>query len=54
MAVFIGNTKNTNAVRCALKISWAVSKIIRPAIQAQFPKNTYTLKHVVGIDTSNL
>ena len=54
MAVFIGGTKNTNAVRAALKIKWAVSKIIKPAMGSVYANNTYTLKHVVGVDYSPL
>jgi class 3 adenylate cyclase len=54
MAVFIGDSKNTSAARCALKINHAVVKIINPAIKAQFPKTQYGMKHSVGVDTSDL
>jgi len=54
MAIFTGNTKNTSAVRCALKINYAVCEIIRPALKAQYPNLNFTLKHVVGIDTSRM
>lgn len=54
MAVFTGGSKNTNAVRCALKINYAVINIIKPAIGAQYPNKEFTLKHVVGVDTSQL
>lgn len=54
MSVFTGDGKNTNAVRTAMKINYAVEKIIRPAIAKQYPTTTFTLKHVVGIDTSQL
>lgn len=54
MAIFTGETKNTTAVRCALKINYAVCEIIRPALKAQYPSKDFTLKHVVGIDTSRL
>jgi class 3 adenylate cyclase len=54
MAVFTGGSKNTSAVRCALKINFAVLKIIQPALTAQYPSKNFTLKHVVGIDTSQL
>lgn len=53
MAVFTGDSKNTSAVRCALKINYAVCEIIRPAIKAQYSTD-FTLKHVVGVDTSQL
>lgn len=52
MAVFIGERKNTRAVFSALKINWAVKNIINPAIVAQYPQTTFSVRHVVGIDTS--
>ena len=54
MAVFTGDSKNTSAVRCALKINYAVCEIIRPALKAQYSNKNFTLKHVIGIDTSQL
>ncbi len=54
MAVFARNSKNTCAVRAAMKINYAVVEIINPAISAQYPDTNFTLKHVVGVDTSQL
>lgn len=54
MAVFTGDTKNTTAVRCAMKINYAVCEIINPALKEQYPTINFTLKHVVGIDTSRM
>lgn len=54
MAVYIGNAKNTSAVRTGMKINWAAKNIINPAIKVQYPKVTYTVKHVVGIDASDV
>lgn len=54
MAVYTGNSKNTNAVYTALKINWAVLYIINPAIKNQYPCYNYSVKQVVGIDTSSL
>lgn len=54
MAVFTGDARNTSAVRCALKINYAVCKIIRPTLQLQYPSKKFMLKHVVGVDTSRL
>ena len=54
MAVFLGDLKNTTAARTALKINLAVKNIISPAIRDQYPRTTYTVRHVVGIDTSDL
>jgi class 3 adenylate cyclase len=53
MAVFIGNAKNTSAVRCGLKIKSAVLEIINPAIKNQY-NSDFKLQQVVGIDTSGL
>lgn len=54
MAVFIGDLKDTIAARTALKINFAVQEIVNPAIRSQYPNAGYALKHVVGIDTSQL
>lgn len=54
MSVFVGDTKNTTAVRTALKINYAVEEILRPAIKKYFPKTDFIMKHVIGIDTSVL
>ncbi len=54
MAVFIGDSKNSTAVRTALKINYAVLNIINPALKRQYQQSEFQLKHVVGIDTSSL
>jgi class 3 adenylate cyclase len=54
MAVFLGDSKNTSAVRTALKIKYTVNEIINPLMKKQYPDKKYQLKHVVGIDTSEL
>ncbi len=54
MAVFVGDYKNTIAVRTALKINYAVEELIRPAIRARYPDTAFILKHVIGVDTSAL
>jgi class 3 adenylate cyclase len=54
MAVYIGDQKNTSAVRSALKIHYAARHIIGPAQSAQYGSTDYELKHVVGVDTSDL
>jgi class 3 adenylate cyclase len=53
MAVFIGGSKNTSAVRCGLQIAAAVRDTINPAIKNQYSKD-FALRQVVGIDTSEL
>jgi class 3 adenylate cyclase len=54
MAVFIGDSKNSSAAESALRINYAVRKIINVAISKQYPNTSYELGHVVGIDTSKL
>ena len=54
MGVFIGDSKNSAAAKCALQINYAVTQIINPAIKAKFPTSAYEVKQAVGVDTSSL
>jgi class 3 adenylate cyclase len=54
MAVFIEGAQSTNAVKCGLKINWIVKNVVNPAFKAQYPDNSFTVRQVVGIDTSGL
>ncbi len=54
MGVFIGDSKNTHAVRSALRINAAVLHIVNPALKTQYSTSPYRLRHVVGVDTSEL
>jgi class 3 adenylate cyclase len=54
MAVFLGDSKNSEAAKCGLHIAYAAKEILRPAITAKYPENTYALKQKVGVDTSSL
>jgi class 3 adenylate cyclase len=54
MGIWIDDSQSTSAVRCGLKINYAVHKIINPALRAQYPTTDYEVKQVVGIDTSPL
>lgn len=53
MAIFIGDDKNDKAVRAALGINWAVSKVIKPAIEQKWSdvSKSYSVGHGIGIDT---
>lgn len=53
MAVFTGDSQNTNAVRTSLKINYSVEEIINPAIRSQY-NTDFLFKHVIGIDSSQL
>lgn len=52
MGIFIGNSKNTSAVRAALEIHWAVADVIRPKMKSVYTEAKYVMKHVVGIDAT--
>ena len=54
MAVYTGGGKEDRAVRTALKINFAVQEIINPVIKDAYPTSTYSVRHVVGVDTSEL
>jgi len=54
MAIFVGGSKNTTAARCALKINYARVQIINPALKKQYSSIDYQVRHVVGIDVSEL
>lgn len=54
MAVYLGNSKNTAAVRTALKINYVVQEIITPAMKAQYQNTAYMPTQVIGVDTSKL
>ena len=54
MAIFVGDNKNTDAVRAALKINYAVEEILRPAIKSKYTTTDFILNHAIGIDTSEL
>ena len=54
MAVYTGKKKDNKAVRSALKLNYAVQRIVNPAISELYPNSTYSVKHSVGIDTSQL
>lgn len=54
MAVFIGDSKDSNSVKTALQINGAVHDVINPSLAGQYPKANYRLRYVIGIDTSPL
>jgi len=57
MGVFIGDYRNSNAARCALKIKYVVSEYIRPKFEKKYESvkdATFTISHGVGIDTGEV
>lgn len=51
MGVFVGEYKNTHAVRAALRINTAVTRQINPVIARKYGANDYIVRHTVGVDT---
>jgi adenylate cyclase len=57
MGVFVGDTKNTDAARCALKMNYTVTQILRPQAEVKFPslkKEGFAIRHCAGIHRSSV
>ncbi len=57
IGIFLGDMRNTNAATCALKINYAVSKIIKPTLTQYFTISKepgFNIAHCVGIDTGSV
>lgn len=57
LGVFIGDSKNTTAVKCGLKINYTVTKIIKPKFESKYDsvKNaSFYIRHGTGIDTGTV
>jgi class 3 adenylate cyclase len=50
MGIFLGDHPATNAVKCALNLNYARIHIINAAIKARYPKASFELKTVTGVD----
>lgn len=55
MGIFMGNSKNTNAIKAGLSINWAMDHVLDPKFVAKWPtlKDYWTPAHGVGIDTGS-
>jgi class 3 adenylate cyclase len=53
MAVFVGERKNSTAVKAALQINYLVGKT-NELIREGYPTTAYSLRHTIGIDVSDL
>lgn len=53
MAVFLGNSKNSTAVKAALQINYIAGKT-NELLRETYPTTGFTLRHTVGIDVSEL
>lgn len=54
MAVYLGDARDTAAMKSALQINHAVLKIINPKLKEQYPQSTFVVRQAVGIDTGDL
>ncbi|HEV2517197.1 MAG TPA: adenylate/guanylate cyclase domain-containing protein [Devosia sp.] len=56
MGVFIGRAPCNDAARCALKINYAVKKIVQVELDRHYGDRAggYQINHVVGIDVSDI
>jgi len=57
LGVFVGDSKNSTAAKCALKIKYVVEQVIRQKFEAQYEsvKNaSFHIGHGVGIDTGTV
>jgi class 3 adenylate cyclase len=54
MAVFTGDSKNSNAVRAAIKINAAVEQVVNPALRSVYTNTSFQVKHSIGIDVSEI
>lgn len=52
MGIWIGEEQSTPAVRCGLRINYAVQQILNPALRSVYTSSTFEVKQIVGIDTS--
>lgn len=57
MGVFIGDSKNTSAARCALQMNYVVQQQLAPTLAAAFPvleQGGYVIEHCVGVATGQV
>lgn len=57
MGVFVGGSKNTSAVKCALQMKYCVDNILKPKAEAKFPslkEKGFVIGHCAGVATSEV
>ena len=52
MAVFIGDTRHDAAARCALKMSWAFVNIVKPKLEAAFPRVWQATRWAIQLEST--
>lgn len=56
MGIFLGNSKDSNAAICALKVNYVVTELLRPTLRRHFEsikKLGFDIDHCTGIDNSS-
>lgn len=57
MGVFVGDSKNSSAAKCALQMNYVVTKTLRPKAEEKFPSlktKGFTIDHCVGVASSKV
>lgn len=57
MGAFVGDSKCTNAVKCAFAIAWAVEELIRPKFKSKYPAvrdASFSIAHATGVDVGTV
>lgn len=57
LGVFVGDNKNSTAVKCALQIEYVVQNIIRPKFETKYEavrNASFSIEHGCGIDTGEI
>lgn len=57
LGIFVGDTKNSNAAKCALQIKYVVTHIIRKKFESNYPlvrDASFTINHGIGVDTGTI
>lgn len=53
LAIFVGTSKNTSALKAAFALEWAVTQVIRGELDSQYPRSLaeWTMEQGIGIAT---
>jgi class 3 adenylate cyclase len=54
MGVYIGDSKNSNAAKTGLQITYTVKEVINIKLKEKYEKDPYIVSQVIGIDTSKV
>ena len=57
MGVFVGDSKNSDAAKCALQINYVVKEVIKPRFEKKYESvrnASFTIRHGVGVDTGTV